>query len=409
MFKGKPIGKIAAGLGALIFLLGILAGCGGGTKSQEAPKQEGGSQKKVVKIAFIGPLTGPNATEGVGPRNTFELAVNQANKSGKLPFEIKFLAYDDASNPGTAASVAQKIVAEPDVVAASGHWNTACAEATIPIFKAAGIPMVIWGAIGPSLTKEENFPYITRVCPTSVQENIPLAAFVMDQLGRKKWALISSTSVYGKANTEAWQAEVKKRSGAEIVSLDEITDGSTDFRPILSKIKKLNVDGLYYGGNIMEAALIRSQMNELGMKDILMAGISGIVSPKFIEVAGQAAEGVVVTQPGKEPKKMPGGKEFIEEYQKAGYKEPYGAYGAYAYDAANIIITALKEAGTDRKALADKIGKIAYTGLLGTTSFDKTGQTTNSLSTIYVIQDGKFVDWDESKYKTGERKLPGAK
>jgi len=395
----------------LMMMALILTACGSKDAANEGTGDNAAQgEKETVKIAFIGPLTGSNATEGIGPRNTFDLAVKQANASGDLPVNLEVEFFDDASNPGTAASVAQKIVSDPSIVAVSGHWNTGCAEATNPIFISASIADCIWGAIGPSLTVKENMPYITRVCPTSVQENVPLAAFVIDKLGLKKWAVISSTTVYGKANSEAWRSEVEKRDGGTIVSLDEITDGSTDFRPILSKIKNEDIDALYYGGNIMEAALIRKQMNEVGLQDVMMCGISGIVSPKFVEVAGKAAEGVVVTQPGAPTEKMPGGPEFIKAYEDAKYSDPYGAYGAYSYDSANIIIQAIKEVGkADRKAIAEKIAATKYEGLLGTTTFDENGQTTNSLSTIYVVQDGQFVAWDDSKYATNELKLPGAK
>ncbi|NLW08120.1 MAG: branched-chain amino acid ABC transporter substrate-binding protein [Clostridia bacterium] len=406
MLKKKAF-KVATLLLTFLFVVGLVAGCGSGSGEEGQGAAEEG---KTYKIAFLGPLTGPNAGQGVGARNAFLLAVDQANESGELPFKLEVMELDDESKPATSASVAQKAVADPDVIAGSGHWNTPCAEASIPIFKSAGIPFVIWGAIGPSLTSPENYPNTTRVCPTQAQENIPLAEFVIGELGRLKWAIISDTSSYGKSNTEAWQNEVKKYPGAEIVSLDEIQVGQTDFRPILSKIKNLDVDGVYFGGVVMEAALVRRQMVELGMKDTLMVGISGIVDDKFIETAGgDVAEGVIAIKPGMNIQKMEGGKAFEEAYAAAGFSEPYGAYGPYAYDAANIIIEALKQVGPDKAKLVDAIANISYEGLLGTTTFDEVGQTANIASTIFVIQDEQFVDWDDSEYKSGQRKLPGSK
>ncbi len=372
----------------------------------------GGEQEDqdVVKIAFIGPLTGPNAAQGVGARNSFLLAIDQVNKSGKLPYTLEVMVLDDESKPGTAASVAQMAVSDPDVVAASGHWNSPCAEATIPIFKSEGIPFIVWGAISPTLTSPENYPYVTRVCPTQAQENIPLAEFVMDDLGRERWAIISDTSTYGKSNTEAWKKNAEKYSGVEVVSLDEIQVGTTDFRPILSKIKNNNLDGVYFGGVVMEGALVRRQMVELDMEDTLMVGISGIVDDKFIETAGaDAAEGVVAVKPGKDISQMEGGSDFVKNYEEAGYSEPFGAYGPYAYDAANIIATAMAEVGPDRAKLIDTIVDIEYSGLLGTTTFNDFGQTENVVSTIFVVQDGEFVPWYESDYEGGARSLPGAK
>ncbi|MCF7947663.1 MAG: branched-chain amino acid ABC transporter substrate-binding protein [Spirochaetia bacterium] len=371
----------------------------------------GGAQEEedAVKIAFIGPLTGPNAAQGVGARNSFLMAIDEVNNSGKLPYTIEVIVLDDESKPGTAASVAQMAVSDPDIVAASGHWNSPCAEATIPIFKSEGIPFIVWGAISPTLTSKENYPYVTRVCPTQAQENIPLAKFAMEELDRQRWAIISDTSTYGKSNTEAWENNAKEYSGVEIVSLDEIQVGTTDFRPILSKIKNRDLDGVYFGGVVMEGALVRRQMVELDMEDTLMVGISGIVDDKFIETAGaDAAEGVVAVKPGKDISRMSGGTEFVENYKSAGYSEPFGAYGPYAYDAAKIITTAMAKVGPDKNKLIDAIANIEYSGLLGTTSFNEFGQTENVVSTIYVVQDGKFVPWYESDYEDGSLSLPGA-
>lgn len=385
----------------VMILTTLVAGCGGKEKA---------SEKKAVKIAFIGPLTGANAMQGLGARNSFQLAVKQANESGKLAFKLELIELDDASNPATGASVAQKAVADPGIVAVSGHWNSPVAEATIPIFKSAGMPLLIWGAIGPSLTSAANYPYITRVAPTQAQESEPLAKFSVNDLGRKRWAIISDTSSYGKSNTEVWTNELKKYPGVDIVSVDEIQVNQIDFRPILSKLKDQKIDGIYFGGVVMEGALARRQASELGMKDILMVGISGIIYDNFIQTAGaEAAEGVISTKPGKEISKMTGGREFESAYQKAGYKDAYGARGPYAYDSANIIIEALKQVGPDKKALVNAIAKIKYDGLLGTTTFNEIGQTANAAITIYVVQDGKWVDWDSSEYKKGTRKLPGAK
>ncbi|WP_052090356.1 branched-chain amino acid ABC transporter substrate-binding protein [Desulfosporosinus sp. HMP52] len=401
----KRLSKLSIKLLALMMVFSLVAGCGSqGTAS--APKTE----NKTVKIAFLGPLTGSNAMQGVGARNAFQLAIKQANDSGKLAYKLEVVDLDDASNPGTGASAAQKAVADPDVLAAVGHWNSPVAEATIPIFKSAGIPLVIWGAIGPKLTSADNYPYVTRVAPTQVQENAPLAAFAIKDLGRKKWAIISDTSTYGKSNTDAWKNELAKSPGTEVVSVDEIQVGQIDFRPILSKIKNQNVDAIYFGGVVMEGAMVRRQANELGLNNTLLVGISGILDDKYIETAGsEAAEGVIATKPGKDVSEMAGGKAFDEAYTQAGYKEPYGAYGPYAYDAANIVVEALKQAGSDKKALVEAITKAKHDGLLGTTTFNEVGQTTNIASTISVVQDGKWVAWDASKYKSGERKLPGAK
>jgi branched-chain amino acid transport system substrate-binding protein len=378
----------------------LLAGC----SSQQS------ASAKTVKVAFIGPLTGPDASEVVGPKNCFELAVDQANASGKLPYQIQPVYYDDASNAGTAANAAQKIVSDPDVIAVTGFFNSGPCAAAIPIFKNAGIPLVIWGAISKDLTQAQNMPFVTRVVPTTFQEIQPMAAMATQQLGRKKWAVITSTSTYGQDTLAGFQAGIQGVPGVQIVSIDKIADGTTDFRPIVAKLKNEDIDAVFFGNDMTEAALCVRQMKELGINNVLLTGTSALTDPAYIKAAGDATEGMIVSQSGEDPSKLPNGQAFVSAYNAKYSQGGYGSYGEYAFDSTNIIISALEGLGAnpDPKTLAQKIAAISYDGLLGTTTFDQNGQTTDKLTTIMVVQDGQFINWSDSQYKTGTRKLPGA-
>jgi branched-chain amino acid transport system substrate-binding protein len=362
------------------------------------------SSAKTIKIAFLGPLTGPNAAQGNGAKDCFDLAIKEANKSGKFPFTIEMVALDDASDPAVAVSAALKAVSDPMVVAASGHWNSSCALATIHTFHSFKMPFVVWGAISPRIT-EYNYPEVTRNCPTLVQENVPFAKWVIQDLGYKKFSIISDTTDYGEQNTKAFK-ELAAKDGAEILSVDAVPTGTTDFRPILTKIKGLNPSAIYFGGVVMEGALSRSQEEKLGINKLFCA-VSGLADQKFNEVAGKAAEGVIITKPGFDLDELKGGIAFKKAYDDQGYKEPMGAYGIYAYEAANIILEAVKQVGPDDKeAIAKAIRGIKYNGILGTTTFDENGQTELAPVTKLVSQDGKWVEWEKSEYATGKRKLP---
>jgi branched-chain amino acid transport system substrate-binding protein len=358
----------------------------------------------VVKIAFIGPLTGPNAAQGIGAKNSFDLAIRLANKSGEFPYKLEMMTLDDASDPAVAVSAALKAVSDKQVAVASGHWNSGCALATIHTFHSFKVPMMVWGAISPKIT-EYNYPEITRSCPTLVQENVPFADWVINDLGYKTFSIISDTTDYGEQNTKAFTALADK-FGAKILSVDAVPTGTTDFRPILTKIKGLNPDAIYFGGVVMEGALARSQMKKVGMKKVFCA-VSGLADPKFIEVAGKAAEGTIITKPGFDLDDLAGGKEFKAAYAAQGYSEPMGAYGIYAYESANIIMAALKQVGPDDKvALAKAIREISFDGIMGTTTFDANGQTELSPVTKLVAQDGKWIKWENSEYASGKRSLP---
>jgi branched-chain amino acid transport system substrate-binding protein len=135
-----------------------------------------------------------------------------------------------------------------------------------------------------------------------------------------------------------------------------------------------------------------------------MAAISGMWDDKFIEVATPAlAEGVVVTKPGIALSKAPMGQDFIAAYEAAGFREPYGAYGPYAYDAAQVILDALKQVGPDSAKLIDAVVNIESEGLFGKSSFNEFGQTENIAVTVYIVDDGKWVDYDNSSYFSGKK------
>jgi branched-chain amino acid transport system substrate-binding protein len=362
------------------------------------------SSAKTIKIAFLGPLSGANAAQGNGAKNCFDLAIKAANKSGKFPFTIEMVALDDASDPAVAVSAALKAVSDPMVMAASGHWNSSCALATIHTFYSFKVPFMVWGAISPRVT-EYNYPEVTRNCPTLVQENVPFAKWVIEDLGYKTFSILSDTTDYGEQNTKAFTSLAEKHK-AQILSVDAVPTGTTDFRPVLTKIKGLNPSAIYFGGVVMEGALARSQMDKLGI-DKLFCAVSGLADDKFIEVAGKSAEGVVITKPGFDLDELKGGVDFKKGYDAQGYKEPMGAYGIYAYEAANIILAAIKQAGPDDKvAIAKTIRGIKYGGVLGTTTFDQNGQTELAPVTKLVSQDGKWVKWENSEYAAGKRKLP---
>jgi len=365
----------------------------------------GWGQTKVVKIGFIGPLTGPNAAQGVGARNAFDLAIREANASGKFPYKLEMVALDDASDPATGVAAALRLVSDPAVVAASGHWNSPVALATIHTFHTYRIPFIVWGAIHPDITGFYKYPGVNRVAPTLIQENGPLCDWVISELAYKSFSIISDTSSYGEMNVKAFRPMVENK-GAKILSVDSVTVGTTDFRPILTKIKGLNPEAVYFGGVVMEGALIRDQMEKVGLKKVFCA-ISGIKDDKFLEVAGPSGEGVLSIKPGKPIEKLEGGTRFVKAYETAGYREPFGAYGPNAYDSAGIILEAISKVGPDDKAaMAKYIRGIKYRGLMGETTFDATGQTTNIIVSRFVGQSGKWVSWEDSEYSKGIRNLP---
>ena len=329
----------------------------------------GAQAQDTVKIGFLGPLSGGDAQQGLSARNGFQLAVDQANKAN-LPFKIEPVILDDGANPQTGVAAALKLTNDSDVVAATGHWNSSVALATIPVFSRANIPFVVWGAISPKIT-ERNNPMVTRVVPTLTNTNEPLAKWAATDVG-KKIAIVSDTSDYGLANVKSFD-KFYTADGGKVVATETAPVGTTDFRATLTKIKAAGPDAIYFGGVVTEAGLVRQQMVELGMKQP-MIGVDGFYDPEFLKIAGPAADGTVsgIVKEDGNPKLT----QLKADYDAAKFAEPMSTYTKNAYDATNIIIAALKQAGTkDHAAIAKTIRDTQYDGTMGHTSFDANGQT----------------------------------
>jgi branched-chain amino acid transport system substrate-binding protein len=361
---------------------------------------------QTVKLGFIGPFSGGNAYEGLGAKNCFDLAVKEANASGKNKYQYEVIFLDDESTPATGVGAALKLTSDRSVIAAAGHWNSPVAFATIHIFNRFKMPFMIWACMHPDLTKK-GYQEITRISSTLDVENFDLAKTVVGDWGYKKWCIISDPTTYGVANAENFGQAVAK-FGGQILSTDFAPVGTQDFRPLLTKIKTLNPDGVYSGNVVMEGALIRLQMKKIGL-NALYAANSGLYPKKFFEVAKEAAESTIVTKPGIAMEKLAAWEPFKKAYDAQGYKEPAGWYSLYAYDAANVLINAIEAVGPDRIKVAEQIRKTRYSGLTGTIAFNADGQNMQTGNVLYVAQDGDWALWEESQYAQGKRQLPAPK
>ena len=150
-------------------------------------------------------------------------------------------------------------------------------------------------------------------------------------------------------------------------------------------------------------------MDKLGIKAVF-DGTSGIVSDAFIQGLGPLAEGSFAFREGAPTEKLPGGKFFMENYAAQKYDNPPEAYGAFSFAAMDLILDSIEKVGPDRKKVIEELANVKQRdSIVGKVTFDDHGQNTVAVITKYVVQDGKFVEWDDSEYATGKRKLPGQK
>lgn len=359
--------------------------------------------KEKVKVAFIGPLTGGVAANGLGGRNSADLAVRLRNADPKAKYEYDLVVLDDECKPNTAVQAATKAGADPSIIAAVAHYCSATAIATVDTFNRLGLPMVVWGAVLPDVTYRNKYPEVHRVNGTMINQN-EVAAKFMTGLGFKTWVVIHDTTDYGKAHNEYFSKDVTA-AGGKILGTFGVTADQQDFTAELTQAKALNPEVIYFGGLTPIGIRIRQQMDKLGIKAVF-EGTSGIKSDAYIQGLGPLAEGSLCFIEGAPIDKLPGGKTFQAQYDKAGYKEPPEAYGAFAFVAMQLILDKIEAVGPDRAKVTAALGDVKnYDSIIGPVTFDDHGQNTVPLITKYVAQDGKWVVWEDSEYASGKRKL----
>jgi len=344
--------------------------------------------ENTIKIGIAGPMTGGIAKMGEDFRNAVTVAADEWNTAGGiLGKKIELLIVDDQSDPKQAVSTANKLVNE-GVVAVIGHFNSSCSIPASDVYNRAGIPMITPASTNPQLT-DRGYRGVFRVCGRDDQQGKVAADFVNIKLEIKKVAIIHDKTTYGQGLADEFRKHLGKTTG--VVYYGGITQGDKDFKAVLTTLKELSPEMLYFGGVYTEAALLVKQAGEVGLKVRFMSG-DAVIDPKFIEIAGaNSAEGAYLTF-SPDPNNIPEAKAFIGKY-KAVYGEP-GPYSIYSYDALNILLNAIKEVKTtDGKAIIDALHKQEFATSMGRINFTEKGDVAESPYVMWIVGNGKFVEY----------------
>lgn len=364
---------------------------------------------KLVKIGVDLPMSGGEAPNGVPTNNGVILAIEEANKAGG-PYRFEEELKDDAVNgvhdPAQGAKNAQELIADPAVVGIVGNFNSNVGKAVIPITNAAGIVQISPAQTNHGLTKGPDAAALRtkpnnyfRVCTTDDIQGPVGADYAYRTLKARKVSILDDQETYGKGIADEFEKEFK-RLGGTVLSHDGIPKGTQDFHAILTAIKAKNPDLLYFGGvTTTGGGLIRKQMPDVGLT-IPYEGGDGIVEDEFLKVAGDAANGSYGTVASINVQRVPAAQAFVKAYRARFGSDP-GAYSANAYVAAKIIIDAVRAVGPDRAKVLDWVRKLHnYKSIIGTFSFDKNGDTTLKIISIYAVKNNKW-QWVDQVSFTG--------
>jgi branched-chain amino acid transport system substrate-binding protein len=371
-----------------------MAGCGEEKKPApkpvaEAPKAPPPPPSLEVKIGHVGPLTGQIAHLGKDNENGARLAVEEAN-AAKIKIDGKdvkftFVGEDDQADPKVGTTVAQKLV-DAKVNGVVGHLNSGTSIPASPIYNQAGIPVISGSATNPKLT-EQGFKTQFRVVGRDDQQGPAIASYLAASKKPKLVAVIDDATAYGEGIANEVEKTLKA-ANIKVLPREKGTDKTTDWKAILTKVKGKNPDAVFYGGMDATGGPLLKQGRELGVKAVFSFG-DGACTDDMTKLAGAAADGLLCSQAGLPPQAAD--KKFLDAYKKRFNADPI-LYAPFTYDAANLLIEAMKKANSaDPAKYLPELAKMEFPGTTGKIAFDEKGDRKDAEMTIFTMKDGKLA------------------
>ena len=347
--------KKAVGLTCTAALMtAMLTGCGG-TKKDAAKSDE-------VVIGAHFELTGGVANYGKSTLNGVQLAIDQVNaKGGVLGKKIKLVQGDNKSEPAEAGNIATKLITQDKAVVLIGPATSGCVSASIPIATANKVPLMAPVATAPSITVEKDGkvkPFIFRACFIDPFQGQVMAVFAEKTLKVKNVAILfDSSSEYSKGLTDVFTKTLED-NGGKIVAKEAFLAKDVDFKSTLTKIKASNPQAIYVPAYYEEVSKIIKQAREVGLSCPIL-GSDGWDSPKLAAIAGnEALNNTYFCSAYSSQDKEPTVQNFIKDY-KAKYKTDPDNFSIHGYDAAMVVVEAIKRAGsTDGVKIAQELSKM---------------------------------------------------
>jgi branched-chain amino acid transport system substrate-binding protein len=326
-----------------------------------------------VRLGVGGPMTGGSAAFGAQLKNGVEQAVEDINAAGGiLGQKIVLSIGDDRADPKEGVSTANKFVAD-GVKFVVGHFNSGVTMPASEIYQENGIVEITPAATNPNVTERKMWN-IFRVCGRDDQQGGLAGAMIAEKFAGKHVAIIHDKTTYGQGLAEETRKAINAK-GLKEVMFEGVNKDDKDFTALVSKLKAVNPDLVYWGGLHDTGGLILRQMRDQGLKAPMMGG-DGMADDEFAAIAGPGSEGTLMTF-SPDPRLNPDNKQIVDLFrQKRGF-EPQ-SYTLYSYAAVQIFKQAAEEAKSlDTKKVAEVMhsGK-AFKTVLGEVSFDQKGDVT---------------------------------
>ena len=341
-------------------------------------------QADTIKVGFNVPLTGFAAADGKSARIGAELAAEQVNAAGGINGKnIELVIYDDQASPKESAPLAAKLITQDEVVAGISGSYSGATRAAATIYQENGTPYISAYAVHPDITRSGD--YVFRTSFMGEVQGRAGAKLVGEMMGKKRVSVITLANDFGKS-LEAGFKEKAGEYGIEILGEYDYSIKDREFGPIVSKVKAESPDAIYASGYFFTAGPLVTQLREAGVTAPVI-GQEGYDGEMFIKIAGDAAEGVIITTSLDRDSNDPLAQAFITGFQaKSGY--PADMVSASTHTAVLVLAEALKQVDpNDKAALRQAIASTSINAATGNISFNKLGEVKKSVQ-VQVVRDG---------------------
>ena len=347
--------------------------------------------KEPVVVGVCGPLTGQYAQYGAQWKKGFDLALDEINASGGINGRpLQYVFEDSQSDPRQTVAIARKFVADERIVVEVGDFSSAASMAASPIYQAAGLVQFGFTNSHPKFTQGGDYIWSNAV---NQQDEMPLLADFLRDLGLKQIAILHINSDWGRTAKDLLVEAVKQRGGTVVGAEGYLTD-EKDFRSAIVRLRDADPDGIALVSYYPDGAQITRQIKNAGLKQRIVAGGS-IYSPKFIELGGDAVNGVLTTVPFFPQDPRPEVQKFVKGFV-AKFGEQPDAYNGRAYDTMILLASVMRKSGTERKNIRDGLATISGVPsvVFGQVKFDpNTRRVANPIVSRIGIEKGEWIPW----------------
>jgi branched-chain amino acid transport system substrate-binding protein len=351
-------------------------------------------ESKVLDVGVIAPLTGTGQVYGTVAKQGLEIALGQINsKGGVRGFTFRLIFEDDQLDPQLGKSALNKLVSVDKVSIVIGPFTSGVSMAVAP--DAERMKVVLLSPTASNYKLKDAGDYFFRVCPSDAFQGDILARVAYEDFKARNVAVLYMNTDYGYGLQEIF-SEVFKSVGGKIIASEAFPQGATDFRAQITKLKHQKPDLVFIPSNYSEAASFLKQARELGFRARFLGG-DGSFDPQLLKLAGQAADGLILSTQAFADTSKPIVKDFILNYRHQ-YKEDPTPFASLWFDALHIlgaaVDTALSHPGSEPLLGSAEIQKALlmaeFDGVTGLTRFDKYGEVKKPFS-LYIVQNGQFV------------------